>query len=123
MNTLTRLGLGPLGQLEVRPARGDSVRTLALPPACASGGLPLMEALLQRQSQREFAVAPLPEQMLGDLLWAACGVTGPVLGGRTAPRAMNNQKIDVYVALSAGLYRYKPLSTCCALKYPGISGP
>src|SRR5664280_3061289 len=77
MNTMTRLGLGPLGQLEVRPARGDSVPTLVLPPACASGGLPLMEALLQRRSQREFATAPLPEQMLGDLLWAACGVNRP----------------------------------------------
>jgi hypothetical protein len=28
MNTLTRLGLGPMGQLEVRLARGDSASTL-----------------------------------------------------------------------------------------------
>ena len=55
MNTLTRLGLGPLGQLEVRPARGESAPTLVLPPAFSSGGLPLIEALQQRRSQREFA--------------------------------------------------------------------
>ena len=113
MNTLTRLGLGPLGQLEVRPARGDSVPTLSLPPACASGGLPLMEALLQRRSQREFATTPLPEQMLGDLLWAACGVNRPELGGRTAPRAMTYQP----VSLRAGRSR------AVALKCPGISAP
>src|SRR5450755_2820213 len=118
MNTLTRLGLGPRGQLEVRPARGDSVATLALPPACASGGLPLMEALLQRRSQREFATTALPEQMLGDLLWAACGVNRPALGGRTAPRAMNYQEIDVYVALPAGLYRYEPAGHVLCLEVP-----
>ena len=68
MNTLTRLGLGPMGQLEVRLARGDSASTLVLPPACSNGGLPLMEALQQRRSQREFATTALPEQMLGELL-------------------------------------------------------
>jgi nitroreductase len=108
MSTLTRLGLGPMGQLKVRPARGDSATTLHLPPASSSGGLPLMEALWQRRSQREFAGTALPEQMLGDLLWAACGVNRPTLGGRTAPRAMNYQEIDVYVALPAGLYCYEP---------------
>ena len=119
MNTLTRLGLGPLGQLEVRPARGDSVPTLALPPACVSGGLPLMEALQRRRSQREFATTALPEQMLGDLLWVACGVNRPELDGRTAPRAMNYQEIEVYVALPAGLYRYKPAGHVLCLEVPG----
>ncbi|MDL2336886.1 MAG: SagB/ThcOx family dehydrogenase [Pseudomonadota bacterium] len=108
MNTLTRLGFGPMGQLAVRPARGDSASTLVLPPVSSSGGLPLMEALQQRRSQREFANTALPEQMLGDLLWAAYGVNRPALGGRTAPRAMTYQEIDVYVALPAGLYRYEP---------------
>ena len=106
MSTMTRLGLGPMGQLKVRPARGDSASTLVLPPVSSSGGLPLMEALWQRRSQREFANTALPEQMLGDLLWAACGVNRPALGGRTAPRAMTYQEIDVYVALPAALYRY-----------------
>ena len=116
MNTLTGLGLGPLGQLEVRPARGDSVPTLVLPPACARGGLPLMEALNQRGSQREFATTALPDQMLGDLLWAACGVNRPALGGHTAPRAMDSQEIDVYVALPAGLYRYEPAGHALCLE-------
>lgn len=105
---MTRLGLGPAGQLEARPARGDSMSTLVLPPAGSNGGLPLMEALRQRRSHREFSNTALPERMLGDLLWAASGVNRPALGGRTAPRAMVYQEIDVYVALPAGLYRYEP---------------
>jgi hypothetical protein len=118
MNELTRLGLGPLGQLELRKACGDSVPKLALPPAQTSGGLPLMEALLLRRSQREFTTTALPEQTMGDLLWAACGLNRPALGGRTAPRAMNYQEIDVYVALPAGLYRYEPAGHVLCLEVP-----
>lgn len=118
MSTMTRLGLGPMGQLKVRPARGDSASTLVLPPVSSSGGLPLMEALWQRRSQREFANTALPEQMLGDLLWAACGVNRPALGGRTAPRAMTYQEIDVYVALPAALYRYDPAGHVLCLEVP-----
>jgi nitroreductase len=118
MNTLTRLGFGPMGQLVVRPARGDSASTLVLPPVSSSGGLPLMEALQQRRSQREFASTALPEQVLGDLLWAACGVNRTAIGGRTAPRAMTYQEIDVYVALPAGLYRYEPARHVLYLEVP-----
>jgi len=118
MNTLSRLGLGPKGQLEVRRPRAESVPTLVFPPACTSGGLPLMEALKQRQSQREFATTPLAEQTLGDLLWAAGGVNRPALGGRTAPRAMDSQEIDVYVALPEGLYRYEPAGHLLCLEVP-----
>lgn len=106
MNTLTKLALGLMGQLKPQPARGDAVPTLVLPPAQMSGGLPLMQVLLQRQSQRDFAATPLSEQTLSDLLWAAGGINRPQLGGRTAPSAMNCQEIDIYVALPAGLYRY-----------------
>jgi nitroreductase len=108
MNTLTKMALGLMGQLKARPARGDSAPTLALPPARTSGGMPLMQALQQRQSQRKFTTTALPEQMLADLLWAGAGVNRPALGGRTAPSAMNSQEVDLYVALPAGLYLYEP---------------
>ena len=93
------------------------MKTLVFPPASTSG-LPRMEALKQRRSQREFASTALPEQMLGDLLWAACGVNRPALGGRTAPRAMDSQEIDVYVALPGGLYRYEPAGHALRLEVP-----
>jgi hypothetical protein len=110
MNTLTKMALGLLGQLKPEPAVGDAASTTPLPPAATTGGLPLMQALAQRQSLREYDPAPLPDQMLSDLLWAAAGVNRPALGGRTVPSAMNAQEVDVYLALPNGLYRYVPLT-------------
>ena len=106
MNTLTKMALGLMGQLRPLPATGDTADTVSLPPPATSGGLPLMQALMQRQSCREFDPAPLSAQVLSDLLWAAAGINRPGLGGRTVPSAMNAQEIDVYVALPGGLYRY-----------------
>lgn len=109
MNTLTKLALGLLGQNKPEPAQGDAADSIVLPAANTDGGLPLMQALAQRQSQREFAPEPLPLAMLSDLLWAAAGLNRPGLGGRTAPSALNAQEVDVYVALPNGLYRYAAL--------------
>ena len=110
MNTLTKLALGLLGQLQPEPAVGDAASTTPLSPAKIKGGLPLMQALAQRQSLREFDPAPLPDQTLADLLWAAAGVNRPALAGRTAPSAMNAQEVDVYAALPTGLFRYAAVS-------------
>ena len=106
MNTLTKLALGLMGQLKPQPPIGDATTTMPLPPPRRSGGLPLMEALRQRQSQREFAPKALRKQQLSDLLWAAAGINRPTLGGRTAPSAMNAQEVLVYVAMPQGLFRY-----------------
>lgn len=109
MNTLTKLALGLLGQIKPGPAQGDTADSIALPAPNTRGGLPLMQALAQRQSLREFAPEPLPLPLLSNLLWAAAGLNRPELGGRTAPSAMNAQEVDVYVALPNGLYRYAAL--------------
>jgi SagB-type dehydrogenase family enzyme len=109
MNTLTKMALGLIGQLKPAPAEGYAMNTLPLPPAQLSGGAPLMDALRQRQSQREFDPAALPLQTLADLMWAAAGINRPDLGGRTAPSAMNAQEVDLYAAMPGGLYRYDPL--------------
>ena len=105
MSTLTKLALGMMGVLRPKPAKGDSATSISLPPPVKQGGLPLMDALARRHSSREFAREALPVQLLSDLLWAAYGVNRPE-GGRTAPSALNAQEIDVFVALSAGAYRY-----------------
>ena len=67
---------------------------------------PLMQILAKRSSSRAFSPAPVPMAVLSDLLWAANGVNRPDSGRRTAPSAKNMQEIDVYVALSDGLYLY-----------------
>lgn len=82
-----------------------SAQDIQLPAPHKTGGMPLMEALHARQTQRTFSSRPLGEQMLSDLLWAAFGVNRAD-GKRTAPSARNMQEIDIYVALPSGLYLY-----------------
>ncbi|MFA5039112.1 MAG: SagB/ThcOx family dehydrogenase [Candidatus Omnitrophota bacterium] len=68
-----------------------------------------MRVLRERKSERSFSSRELPSQVLSDLLWAACGINRPDTQGRTAPSAKNRQEIDVYVAMSQGLFLYDPL--------------
>jgi len=109
VNTLTKLALGMLGQLNPRPATGEAGPVMALPAPSRAGGLPLMQALDLRQSRREFRPDALAPQILSDLLWAACGVNRRELGGRTAPSAMNAQEIDLYLATAEGLWLFEPV--------------
>jgi SagB-type dehydrogenase family enzyme len=110
MNTLTKMALGLIGHLKPARLEFDASKSKPLPAPVMSGGLPLMQALSARHSQREFKPTALSDQTLADLLWAATGVNRPALGGRTAPSAMNAQEVDVYVALQTGLYRYEPVA-------------
>jgi len=105
MSTLTKLALGVMGQLRPKPAKGDTLTSIPLPPPEKHGGVPLMEALVRRHSSRDFARDALPLALLSGLLWAAYGLNRAD-GGRTAPSALNAQEIDVFVALPSGAYRY-----------------
>jgi nitroreductase len=82
----------------------DSIRTL--PPPQTAIGKPLMQALMERKSSRIFDSQPVSMQDLSNLLWAGFGINRAEKGGRTAPSAMNRQEIDLYVALSEGMYLY-----------------
>jgi len=86
----------------------DVAQTMALPKPRTSRGSPLLDALAHRQSVREYAATKIPDQLLSDLLWAACGVNRPDSGKRTAPSTMNSQEIDIYVAREDGLFRFQP---------------
>ena len=79
---------------------------ISLPSPSRKGGKPLMEALDDRGSTREFSARDLSLQQLSDLLWAAWGINREADGKRTAPSSHNRQEMDVYVALKSGLYLY-----------------
>lgn len=83
----------------------QDLRPIVLPPSQTDGGRPLMQVLKERKTSRDFAPDKLPAQMLSNLLWAAFGVNRPD-GHRTAPSAMNWQEIQIYVAMSDGLFLY-----------------
>ena len=99
--------LFPLLILGAALAAGE-LKPIQLPKPDLTGGKPLMQALNNRQSTREFSIDTLPLPVLGNLLWAACGINRPESGKRTAPSAMNYQEVDVYVATALGLYLYEP---------------
>jgi len=81
--------------------------TMTLPTPRKTGGMPLMQALQQRRSTREFAPRPLPPQLVSDLLWAAFGINRPS-GDRTAPYWRHTMVIDVYAAMADGVWLYDP---------------
>jgi len=76
-----------------------------LPPPRTVGTATLEEALAQRRSRRDFSGAPLSPADLGQVLWAAHGVTGPD-GRRTAPSAGNTGPLEVYAVTPDGAFRY-----------------
>jgi len=83
----------------------QELKTIQLPPQQKNIGMPLMQALKERKSGREFSSQKLSSQTLSNLLWAAWGINRSD-GHRTAPSAINLQDIDVYVAASDGLFLY-----------------
>src|SRR3569833_2553825 len=71
----------------VSPAIAAPPATVKLPPPQTDGGKPLMQALKQRHTSREFKSKQLPQQILSILLCSAFCVIRPGSGGRAAPAA------------------------------------
>ena len=79
--------------------------TVALPAPAKTGGMPLMQALAERKTVRDYKPGELDAATLSELLYAANGVNRPD-GKRTIPTAMNKQDLEVYVALPGAAYHY-----------------
>lgn len=79
-------------------------QNIQLPAPDRDGGIPLMKALNERRSAREFSEKEMSLQDLSDLCWAAWGFNRE--DKRTAPSSMNKQEMDLYVVLAKGAYIY-----------------
>ncbi len=80
---------------------------LVLPEPRPTGELSVEEALARRRSVRAFASIPLTAAEIGQLAWAAQGVTDRA-GYRTAPSAGALYPLEVYVGTSNGTFHYEP---------------
>lgn len=80
---------------------------IQLPEPQKTGGMPLMEALANRKTNRRTRGIKPTEQQLADMLWAANGVNRAD-GKRTAPSAMNRQAVELAVLTEDGFFTYEP---------------
>lgn len=86
---------------------------MKLPPPRESSDISVEQALARRKTARTYARRAMKLEHLGQLLWAAQGVTHGE-GYRTAPSAGAMYPLDVYAIVGkvaqvdAGVYRYDP---------------
>jgi len=90
---------------------------IQLPSPNRTGGKPLMDALNERQSNRDFSDKELSMQTLSDLLWAAYGFNRE--DKRTVPSSQNRQEMDLYVFMKTGVYFYDAKNQQLILKVQG----
>jgi len=87
--------------------------TISLPSPKKTGGVSVETALSARRSIRAYTKQPLTMADVGQLLWAAQGVTSPD-GKRTAPSAMHRYPLEIAIVaqnvggLPNGAYHYVP---------------
>lgn len=105
-------------RIEERGSEAQPKGWIKLPDPVLKGNMSVEEAISKRRSVREYKDAPLTLFELGQLLWAAQGITLPSRGLRSAPSAGATYPLEVYVAvkergvigLRAGIYHYDPHS-------------
>lgn len=90
----------------------DKTQRVKLATPRQDGSLSLGRCIVQRRSVRSFSDQALTKDELGQLLWAAQGVTGPE-GGRAVPSAGALYPLEVYViarkvaSLATGVYHHQ----------------
>jgi len=90
----------------------QSRETIMLPEPVYAGDKSVEELMQQRRSVRDYQATALQLSDIGQLLWAAQGVTHPK-GLRTAPSAGALYPLELYVVtgnvhdLAAGVYHYQ----------------
>lgn len=92
-------------QTSTQPAKP---RVINLPGPMLDGDLSLEAALATRRSVREYAQQRLIWKEIGQLAWAAQGITDPVRKFRAAPSAGALYPIELYFVTAGGLYHYLP---------------
>ncbi len=90
----------------------NDMKTIELTPPDKTGELSVEETLQKRRSVRDFSDAALTLDEIGQLAWAAQGITDETRGFRTAPSAGATYPIELYFIvtevgdISDGVYRY-----------------
>ncbi|WP_431067772.1 SagB/ThcOx family dehydrogenase [Methylotuvimicrobium sp.] len=102
---MNSIGLIPMVLLSQAMAFDE---TIHLPQAKVAGSMSLEQSIAARRSIRAFAAKTLSIEQIGQLLWAAQGITDTKGSLRAAPSAGALYPLETYVVLPAGIYRYDP---------------
>ncbi len=87
------------------PCWGAGEEAKALPAPVMTGGMPLMEAIAQRHSARDYdTTRAIDDQTLADILWVAWGINPQ--GKRTIPTSRNLQNMQLFVLTPTGTWEY-----------------
>jgi SagB-type dehydrogenase family enzyme len=117
LSVLVDLAFGGVGLLRRdEGGRWRDDEALALPAPATADDRSVAAALAGRRSRREYGDDPLSLADLGQVLWAAQGVTDRGSGHRAAPSAGAHYPLETYVVVGvtgvegvdAGVYRYRP---------------
>jgi SagB-type dehydrogenase family enzyme len=81
---------------------------VTLPEPRTSGSVSLEDAIARRRSVRRYSPQVLKLEEIGQLLWAAQGITGSRDVQRAAPSAGGCHPLTLYVCRADGMWRYHP---------------
>jgi len=104
---------------------GGQARTVALPEPDRAGEVPVETAIERRRSVREIDPGPLSLRELGQLAWAAQGITDARSGFRAAPSAGATYPLEIDLLVTGmeelpdGVYRYLPREHALVLRHAG----
>jgi SagB-type dehydrogenase family enzyme len=87
--------------------QAEAPERIALPAPMREGGMALNETLAKRESVRQYTDQAITQKELGQLLWAAQGITRPN-GHRTAPSAVAIYPLELYAVTPGGTFHYVP---------------
>ncbi len=118
-----------IGAVRYVPTRSIEAGELVvkLPEPVLEGRMSLEEAIYRRRSIRSYLREPLTLQEIGQLLWAAQGITYQRKGFRSAPSAGATYPLVIYLSvrtggvegLAPGIYMYEPVGHRLYLVKPG----
>ena len=92
----------------VEVGEGEDGAVISLPGAVMEGEMSVAEAIAGRRSRRQFVDERLSLETVGQLCWAAQGITDERNGYRAAPSAGAVYPIKIYIVDRDGVYEYEP---------------
>ena len=105
---LTLIGAAAILVPSACTSTDEDALTTALPEPSLKGAVSIEEALATRRSVRRYDTRALSQKDLGQLLWAAQGITQKTRGFRTNPSAGALYPLEIYVFLGDGVHHYSP---------------